>query len=133
MNGYPDWIPASEPPKSSGSYQVTIRDMTDGHCFVRNADYVASPICASGAAWSVHPQNAVLAWMPLPPAYEPPKFGWHPAIEPPSRDGTYLVKYFCSEHDGTLFATDVFSSKCGWGLSYRVRFWSHIEPTTDAR
>lgn len=70
----------------------------------------------------------VVAWAPGPEPYNPPKFGWHPGIDNPPHDGQYLVEYSCPEHDANLYATDRFSGDHGWGLSYRIRFWSHIEP-----
>ena len=127
MNGYPEWTPASEPPKESGRYYVTFQRIYDGkpERFAQSWDF-------DGSKWDMPTCGTqIIAWMPLPPAYEPPKFGWHNAkTNPPTQPGEYMVWW---KPESPSRARKAFAEfrRGEWELNADVLWWSHIEPTPE--
>ena len=124
MNGYPEWTPASEKPNQFGWYLVT----TDyGGVDVLLYDIIAGKWSRGDA------DQSVLAWMPIPPAYEPPRFGWHNAKdELPTKEGNYLVQLYLPWAKEPMCDVRAFFKSGEWNVSnkdVRVLYWSHIEPT----
>ena len=130
MNGYPEWTPASNLPNESGRYYVTFQRIYDGkpERFAQSWDF-------DGSKWDMPTCGTqIIAWIPLPPAYEPPKFGWHPASDPPTRDGRYILRWLSAS--SMEEETEVGGFKNGkwngvWDNSVPL-WWSHIEPTPEA-
>jgi len=125
MNGYPEWTPASESPESDKQYDVTLSNGAVSTAYRDNSGWFKLNL-GRGADVEI---NDVIAWMPLPPAYKPPKFGWHnPQIDAPKRSGEYLVRL----GNGGKHWSDVQSYNRDtnkWSACATPLWWSHIEPT----
>ena len=130
MNGFPEWTPASKRPVSDKQYNVTLSNGNVVPAYRDDSSWFKSNL---GRDADVEIKD-VIAWMPLPPAYKPPKFGWHPWNEKPKVSGEYLV------HDG-FNGTDMDAYDADRGewkyhgneQDNRVGHfvWSYIEPTPD--
>ena len=135
MNGYPEWTPASETPKKDCNCIVTSRgsDPDDDGLYVHDAHYlVGGGWYLEGGSERDNITKDVLAWMPLPSAYKPPKFGWRDAkTDPPTKAGEYMVwwKFTPAAQPRKAFAK---FQRGVWELNADVLWWSHIEPTPEA-
>ena len=123
MNGYPEWIPASETPKERGGYVVSRANGSVGIGFWSERRNRFENLENDEPA-------DVIAWMLKPPAYDPPKFGWHPCEEKPPKPGKYLVLFCASwdakQHYGILDFYEIGIWECPYGAT--LIWWSHIEP-----
>lgn len=121
MEKHPEWTHAATKPSSHGFYLVsTQRGM------------IVAAYMETLKMWLDRAEDItrdVIAWMPLPPDYEPPKpavLGWHDGDDKPDYSGRYIVH---GKYQGTEFTASV-DYKREWILSSlaTVIAWMPIPP-----
>jgi hypothetical protein len=137
---YPNWNPASKKPEDEYCSKWCLVQFENG--------FADTALWGETRAWYLNGRqinDKVVAWMPLPPVYEPKptdrKFEWHGANETPPTPGEYLtwfswvdapagpdVRLWTGEKWSDIDTSMYPNDDCGEG----VLFWAAV-PIPDVR